>query len=171
MTRFFYYFAYGSNLLKERIRVQYTYRQIKGAEFERSGVLKNYELDFVANSTRWHGGLATIKEKSGAEVYGCVWRVPEEFADELDLQEKGYHRLSGGIHLHSYVNGGRFVNCLFAVCIECVNSVIECRTYQYSDSKAPSLPPSPHYKTVILAGAVENSLPASYVKSKLSYCA
>ncbi|KAE9416821.1 hypothetical protein Angca_004043 [Angiostrongylus cantonensis] len=140
MTRFFYYFAYGSNLLKERIRVQ-----IKGAEFERNGVLKNYELDFVANSTRWHGGLATIKEKWGAEVYGCVWRIPEEFADELDLQEKGYHRLT--------------------VRIECVNSVIECRTYQYSDSKAPSLPPSPHYKTVILAGAVENSLPASYVKS------
>ncbi|VDL79600.1 unnamed protein product [Nippostrongylus brasiliensis] len=93
MTKHFYYFAYGSNLLKERIQVQ---------------------------------------------VHGCVWRVPEEFASELDAQE--------------------------AVPIDCDGCMIECRTYQYSDSKASSQPPSPHYKTVIIAGAIENSLPSSYVK-------
>ncbi|ETN72041.1 hypothetical protein NECAME_19044, partial [Necator americanus] len=78
-------------------------------------------------------------------VQGCVWRVPEEFAEELDRQEAGYHRLS--------------------VPIECADCIVECRTYQYSDEKASSEPPSPHYKTVIIAGAVENSLPAAYIKS------
>ncbi|WKX95590.1 hypothetical protein Q1695_012222 [Nippostrongylus brasiliensis] len=143
MTKHFYYFAYGSNLLKERIQVQ-----IKGAEFECCGMLKHYVLDFVATSKRWHGGLATIKEKKGAEVHGCVWRVPEEFASELDAQEAGYHRLT--------------------VPIDCDGCMIECRTYQYSDSKASSQPPSPHYKTVIIAGAIENSLPSSYVKDLAS---
>ncbi|VDK52637.1 unnamed protein product, partial [Cylicostephanus goldi] len=134
MTRFFYYFAYGSNLLKERIRVQ-----IKGAEYECNGILKDYVVDFVSNGIRWHGALATIKYKQGSEVHGCVWRVPEDFADELDLQEARYHRLTVPIH--------------------CQDRVIDCRTYQFSDENAPSELPSPHYKTVILAGAEEHSLP------------
>ncbi|KJH45832.1 AIG2-like family protein [Dictyocaulus viviparus] len=140
MMNFFHYFAYGSNLLKERIQVQ-----IKGAEYVNNGVLKDYELDFVAYSKRWHGGLATIKKMPGSEVHGCVWYVPEEFAEELDRQETGYHRLT--------------------VSIQCDNGLMECRTYQYSDSKALSLAPSPHYKTVIVAGAVEHSLPSSYIKT------
>uniref|UniRef100_A0A1I7WW83 gamma-glutamylcyclotransferase n=1 Tax=Heterorhabditis bacteriophora TaxID=37862 RepID=A0A1I7WW83_HETBA len=92
MTNFFYYFAYGSNLLKDRIRVQ-----IKGAEYECNGVLNDFKLSFVHNSERWRGALATIKESGGSEmlfqVWGCVWRVPHEFALELDKQEIGYHRL------------------------------------------------------------------------------
>ncbi|KAK5982149.1 Cyclin N-terminal domain-containing protein [Trichostrongylus colubriformis] len=141
MTRFFYYFAYGSNLLKDRIRVQ-----IKGAEYECNGVLKNFKLEFVASPySRWRGGIATIKETPGAEVHGCVWRVPHEFAAELDLQESGYHRLS--------------------VPVECTNATIECRTYQYSNITATSAAPSPHYKTVIVAGAIEHSLPEFYIKS------
>lgn len=108
-------------------------------------MLKNYKLDFVASSKRWHGGLATIKEKHGAEVHGCVWRVPEEFADELDKQEAGYHRLT--------------------VPIECSDGLVECRTYQFSDTKASSQPPSPHYRTVILAGAIEHSLSPAYIKN------
>ncbi|EPB70909.1 hypothetical protein ANCCEY_09989 [Ancylostoma ceylanicum] len=123
--------------------------QIKGAEYECNGVLRNYKLDFVATSKRWHGGLATIKEKCGSVVHGCVWRVPEELAEELDRQEAGYHRLT--------------------VPIECSDCMIECRTYQYSDKKARSEPPSPHYKTVILAGAVENSLPSSYIKGLAAF--
>ncbi|PIO62510.1 hypothetical protein TELCIR_15930 [Teladorsagia circumcincta] len=78
------------------------------------------------------------------DVHGCVWRVPDEFAGELDLQESGYHRLN--------------------VPVQCADKIIECRTYQYSNSTAPPAPPSPHYKTVIVAGAIEHSLPESYIK-------
>uniref|UniRef100_A0A0N4WYQ4 gamma-glutamylcyclotransferase n=1 Tax=Haemonchus placei TaxID=6290 RepID=A0A0N4WYQ4_HAEPC len=108
--------------------------------------LKNFALNFVDSSYsyRWHGGIATITEKPGAEVYGCVWRIPDDFSEELDSQEIGYHRLT--------------------VPIECANKTIQCRTYQYSNKTAPPAPPSPHYKTVIIAGAIEHSLPESYIK-------
>jgi hypothetical protein len=42
-------------------------------------------------------------------------------------------------------------------------NTIECRTYQYSNDKRQRLPPSIHYKTVIVAGAVEHQLPGWYV--------
>ncbi|KAK6041592.1 hypothetical protein COOONC_20902 [Cooperia oncophora] len=94
--------------------------------------------------------LAHITTNSNcARVHGCVWRVPEEFAGELDLQESGYHRL--------------------IVPVECADALIECRTYQYSNTRASLAPPSPHYKTVIVAGAIEHSLPESYVKSTAMY--
>ncbi|KAK6021675.1 hypothetical protein OSTOST_12649 [Ostertagia ostertagi] len=154
MTKFFYYFAYGSNLLKERIRVQ-----IKRADMSATELLKILKLNCVAVSLVSRGGARpgicndhreTCEQriipttKGFFQVHGCVWRVPDEFAGELDLQESGYHRLN--------------------VPIQCADAIIECRTYQYSNINASPAPPSPHYKTVIVAGAIEHSLPESYVK-------
>ncbi|VDD85792.1 unnamed protein product [Enterobius vermicularis] len=137
-SHFFFYFAYGSNLLEERLHVQ-----IKDAVFECTGRLSNYKLCFYDDSSRWHGALASVEEVPGEEVWGCVWRVPNSFADELDLQENVYKRLQ--------------------VNIDVADSVISCRTYQYLlDSRKPALP-SPHYKHVIVSGAIEHSLPPSYV--------
>uniref|UniRef100_A0A915EFB7 Protein arginine N-methyltransferase domain-containing protein n=1 Tax=Ditylenchus dipsaci TaxID=166011 RepID=A0A915EFB7_9BILA len=52
-SNFFYYFAFGSNLLKERINVQ-----IKGAVFETVGVLKDFQLCFLTTHLdgveHWH---------------------------------------------------------------------------------------------------------------------
>uniref|UniRef100_A0A914D367 gamma-glutamylcyclotransferase n=1 Tax=Acrobeloides nanus TaxID=290746 RepID=A0A914D367_9BILA len=55
---FFYYFGYGSNLLKERIHVQ-----IKEAVFESTGVLSCHELTFYDSSRRWFGAIASIEPK------------------------------------------------------------------------------------------------------------
>ncbi|CAI4229681.1 unnamed protein product [Auanema sp. JU1783] len=137
--KYFYYFAYGSNLLKERIRVQN-----KGAEYVCNGTLNGFKLAFVHESQRWKGGLATILGDEKEQVCGCVWKVPLEYSPELDKQECGYHRLT--------------------VPVQCAESVIECRTYQFSDLDAELKKPSPHYKTVILAGAVEHGLPEPYIK-------
>jgi hypothetical protein len=41
------------------------------------------------------------------------------------------------------------------------SSQIDCRTYQYSNDKREKKPPSPHYKAVIVAGAIEHQLPGS----------
>ena len=57
--------------------------------------MPNYELAFFDYGSRWKGAPASIEEKEGSEVWGCVWRVPNSFAEELDDQEKGYHRLNG----------------------------------------------------------------------------
>lgn len=51
---FFWYFAFGSNLLRERIQVQ-----IDGARFEVNGHLPDYELRFVDFGMRWRGAPAT----------------------------------------------------------------------------------------------------------------
>ncbi|KAI6196734.1 hypothetical protein M3Y94_01144000 [Aphelenchoides besseyi] len=141
LTDFFFYFAFGSNLLTERIRVQ-----IKGAQLEECGVLKNYTLKFFDYGSRWKGAVASIEEQEDQEVHGCVWRVPNSFAAELDLQESGYHRLIVPVKLYSS------------------NETITCRTYQYSNPTRELKAPSPHYKHVIVEGAKEHELPDWYVQ-------
>ncbi|CAB3405584.1 unnamed protein product [Caenorhabditis bovis] len=140
MTKpFFYYFSFGSNLLGDRIR----YMQ-KGAEYFCNGKLDGYRLDFVHDSQRWKGALATILQDPSQHVWGCVWRIPNEFSDSLDEQEFGYHRLT--------------------VPIQTEHGIIDCRTYQFSDLTAESKKPSPHYKLVILEGAKEHKLPEDYIQ-------
>uniref|UniRef100_A0A914H8M4 gamma-glutamylcyclotransferase n=1 Tax=Globodera rostochiensis TaxID=31243 RepID=A0A914H8M4_GLORO len=148
----FYYFAYGSNLLKERIQVQ-----IKEAEFVAIGVLDNYELAFFDHYDRWHSAVATIEEKIGSSVWGCIWSVPNSFAQELDNQEYCYDkikvfvqpRLSTIGHFNSQLTG---------------SAPIECHTYQYSNPDRKQDLPSPQYKYVIVTGAEEHGLPAEYIE-------
>ncbi|TMS35291.1 hypothetical protein L596_002724 [Steinernema carpocapsae] len=137
----FHYFAFGSNLLDERIKVQ-----IKGAEFESTGFLDGYRLEFYDEGRRWRGAVASITEDPNSHVWGCVWRVPNSFAAELDKQESGYHRLNVTVKMSSD------------------NSTVVCRTYQYSNPERQPRPPSPHYKHVIVSGAVEHELPEHYVE-------
>lgn len=69
--------------------------QIKGAAFESTGILNDHELTFFDMGARWRGAVASIEPAKGSIVWGCVWRVPNSFAEELDRQESGYHRLAG----------------------------------------------------------------------------
>ncbi|VDN24981.1 unnamed protein product [Gongylonema pulchrum] len=132
----FYYFAYGSNLLDERMH-------IKNATFEKIGLLPGYRLEFFDYGRRWKGAVASIEQSEDDEVWGCIWRVPWSFSDELDLQEGGYHRL--------------------IVDVKAGNATVRCRTYQYSNPARQPGSPSPHYKQVIVSGAVEHHLPLDYI--------
>ncbi|GMT16455.1 hypothetical protein PFISCL1PPCAC_7752 [Pristionchus fissidentatus] len=134
----FNYFAYGSNLLKERIHVQ-----IAGAEFISAGRLPHYELIFAGFGERWQGAAASVREKKGDEVWGCVWRVPNSFAAELDLQEGWYDRRT--------------------VSVETAAGPVACRTYVMREADGNENKPSPHYKLVIVNGAIEHALPPAYV--------
>ncbi|GMS87161.1 hypothetical protein PENTCL1PPCAC_9336, partial [Pristionchus entomophagus] len=136
---YFNYFAYGSNLLKERIHVQIT-----GAQFVCTGRLSNYELFFAGFGERWKGAAASVRGKQGDEVWGCVWRVPNSFAAELDKQENWYDRKK--------------------VTIETKAGEIVCRTYQMRDADGNENAPSPHYKLVIVRGAIEHDLPQAYME-------
>ncbi|CAF99374.1 unnamed protein product, partial [Tetraodon nigroviridis] len=82
----FMYFAFGSNLLKERLAMANP-----SATFYTTGRLKDYELKFGLWAEQaehlWHGGVATIQFHPGAEVWGVIWTLSNENLASLDNQE------------------------------------------------------------------------------------
>uniref|UniRef100_A0A671LDE9 Gamma-glutamylcyclotransferase-like n=1 Tax=Sinocyclocheilus anshuiensis TaxID=1608454 RepID=A0A671LDE9_9TELE len=82
----FLYFAYGSNLLKERLQLKNP-----SATIYCVAKLKDYKLVFGNHkglaSQRWHGGVATIEHCPGDDVWGVVWRMNMSDLESLDRQE------------------------------------------------------------------------------------
>lgn len=76
----FLYFAYGSNLLEQRIH-------IKNPSAERAGIAKldNYRLDFNTYSNKWKGAVATITKKEGGHVWGALWTLNKEHMETLGV--------------------------------------------------------------------------------------
>ncbi|XP_055974307.1 gamma-glutamylcyclotransferase [Sorex fumeus] len=142
----FLYFAYGSNLLTERIHLRNP-----SAEFCCVARLQDYKLDFGNSqgktSETWHGGIATIFQSPGDEVWGVVWKLNKSNLSSLDEQEG--------------VKSGTYVVIKVTVHTQ-EGKEITCRSYQMRNYE--SAPPSPQYKQVICLGAKENGLPLEYQK-------
>lgn len=141
----FLYFAFGSNLLRERLQLKNP-----SAVFLCTGRLKDYRLNFglweEQVDTAWHGGVATIESYPGEEVWGVVWTLSKENLSTLDEQEG--------------VSEGEYTP--LEVSVETDQGVILCRTYQMNNFHA--CPPSPQYKQVVCLGAEQNRLPKEYLK-------
>ncbi|XP_033754271.1 gamma-glutamylcyclotransferase-like [Pecten maximus] len=142
----FMYFSYGSNLLKERLLLRNP-----TAVFQSIANLQDYKLAFEAiqdpKRSRWHGSVATIVEKSGANVWGAVWELDVKDLPNLDRQEGIYK----GFDVKVVSSEGQ---------------ELICRTYKLDKTGDPAFDsrPSPHYKDVILRGARELQLPDDYLK-------
>lgn len=105
----FLYFAYGSNLLKERLQlknpsamvhcvarlmVQSNIRRVSEPSHKPYtltaffSLFQDYRLVFGnykgLASDRWHGGVATIEHSPGDEVWGVVWRMSMSDLESLD---------------------------------------------------------------------------------------
>lgn len=107
----FLYFAYGSNLLKERLQLknpsaivhcvarlkvkstmqlwQYAVSLIMFNSILYTNLtLQDYKLVFGNHkglaSDRWHGGVATIEHSLGDEVWGVVWKMNISDLESLD---------------------------------------------------------------------------------------
>ncbi|XP_077362871.1 gamma-glutamylcyclotransferase-like [Festucalex cinctus] len=144
-TGTFAYFAFGSNMLKERVRLRNP-----SATFLDTGRLKDYQLDFGMwgkdAENNWHGAVATIRESPGSEVWGVIWTVSRDHLDSLDHQEG--------------VNEG--IYSPLEVRVESSNhGEVLCKTYQMNNFHAR--PTSPQYKYVVCWGAEQNGLPKDYV--------
>ncbi|KAK9526855.1 hypothetical protein VZT92_015532 [Zoarces viviparus] len=141
----FMYFAFGSNLLKERLQLANP-----TATFHTTGRLKDHELNFGLREkiehTIWHGGVATIASCPGADVWGVIWTLSNEDLPRLDKQEG--------------VNKG--IYSPLEVSVETDKGLLFCRTYQMMNFHA--CPPSPQYKQVVCLGAKQNGLPVEYLK-------
>ncbi|XP_076157298.1 gamma-glutamylcyclotransferase a [Alosa pseudoharengus] len=138
---YFMYFAFGSNLLKERLQLKNP-----SATFYSTGRLKDYVLRFglwgESVQGRWNGGVATIEENPGAEVWGVVWKLSKDNLASLDKQEEVYSPME--------------------VSVETDSGLLACRTYQMNNFSACL--PSPQYKQVLCLGAQQNGLPLEYLK-------
>ncbi|XP_076865987.1 gamma-glutamylcyclotransferase a [Brachyhypopomus gauderio] len=143
--RCFMYFAYGSNLLKERLRLNNP-----SAVSHCVGRLKGYGLHFglwgdnVVNN--WNGGVATIEESPDDVVWGVVWEMSTQDRTSLDKQEGVDQGLYSPLEVKVETEAGPLL----------------CRTYRMNHFR-PCLP-SPQYKEVVCLGAQQNGLPEEYLE-------
>lgn len=73
------YFAFGSNLCKERLSFS-----CPTAELKHVAKLEDYKLVFYGYSKRWHGAAASIESSVGAYCWGAVWSVSDDDLVALD---------------------------------------------------------------------------------------
>ncbi|XP_029445227.1 gamma-glutamylcyclotransferase [Rhinatrema bivittatum] len=142
----FFYFAYGSNLLRERIQLRN-----EAPDFCSTACLQDFKLAFGSpqgqTSSCWQGCSATIVPSPGDEVWGVVWQMNKNCLSTLDKQEG--------------------VECGLYVPIEIIvrtqkGQELACRSYEMKDTVCGL--PSPQYKRVICMGAKQNCLPTEYQK-------
>jgi len=140
-----FYFAYGSNMLVERITAP---TRVPTAVQKGIARLDGYRLTFGKLSIRSNGGRSgkgDIVEQPDGAVYGVLYEVPDfEALDRVEGVASGDYR---------------------RVMVR-VNSVelgeVEAAVY-VADRTADSLLPYHWYKGLVLAGAEQHGLPEEYV--------
>ncbi|XP_055339133.1 gamma-glutamylcyclotransferase-like [Paramacrobiotus metropolitanus] len=141
----FLYFAFGSNLLRERLHLS-----CPSATRLSPGRLFGYRLTFNYNSLRWRGHVATIREGDHDSLWGCIWIIDNEELEALHRQEGVHQGLYRPLSVDVTTPEGMTLPVL---------------TYQmtlpYEDNPLPSCV----YKKVMLHGARESSLPAEYIEN------
>uniref|UniRef100_A0A3P9NLK5 Gamma-glutamylcyclotransferase a n=1 Tax=Poecilia reticulata TaxID=8081 RepID=A0A3P9NLK5_POERE len=135
----FMYFAFGSNLLRERLQLKNP-----SASFSQDYKL-NFGLWEEHVETSWHGGVATIESCQGEEVWGVIWTLSNENLPTLDQEGVSHGEYSP-----------------LEVSVETEREAIRCRTYQMNNFHACL--PSPQYKQVVCMGAEQNGLPREYLE-------
>lgn len=151
----FYYFAYGSNLLKQRIQLKNP-----SAVFIGFGLLSEYSVKFVGYGSFWGGAVATIEPSQGDDVYGAVWTLDMSDISSLDSQE-AVPKMYTPTEVTVALSGDEIK---VRTCISCYSQSVPCRTYR-ANAVNHGLP-SPYYLDVILRGAIQCSIPSTYI-SKL----
>ncbi|PIO22798.1 hypothetical protein AB205_0094330, partial [Aquarana catesbeiana] len=98
-------------------------------------------------NTRWHGGVATVVESQGDEVWGVVWKLAISSLDSLDIQEE----VDGGVYQPIEIN------------VQTPDGELACRCYQMNQCVYGLT--SPQYKQVIYWGS--KCVDSNLYKSKL----
>lgn len=140
------YFAYGSNMLTERLRAR-----CKSATIRCTAAIDGYRLAFSKKS-RDGSGKATLSPCSdaGCRVFGAVFDLEASELPKLDEAEgagNGYDRIND-----------------FQVYVDGLLGPLNVITYiAASASIDPSLKPYDWYLKLIVAGARQHQLPPQYV--------
>ena len=136
----FLYFAYGSNLNHEQMRIR-----CKDSWYIKSAFLEGYKLSFCAASRDY--GVANIVKKKGSKVPGGIWEISESDEKELDIYE-GYPTL--------------YTKDSFNLNGEKVMFYIMKRRYSFK-------PPLRSYVDTISQGYVDCNLDIEYLRIRLTY--
>ncbi|KAA0190218.1 hypothetical protein HAZT_HAZT003784 [Hyalella azteca] len=163
----FLYFAFGSNLLTERIHINNP-----SATFVDVARLDGYKLEFNHFCKRWKGASATVNpinfDKSDARneteglagrndsamdhVWGVLWRLNQSDMPHLDEQE-GVQLDSAGEHV------GVYKPLLVDVLLRSTGETVQARAYRIIRPLERDRRPSKVYLDVICRGAEEHDLP------------
>ncbi|KAK9712665.1 hypothetical protein QE152_g24776 [Popillia japonica] len=153
MSKTFSYFAYGSNLLAKRLRLNNPSAVRNGI-----GKLEDYEIDFASFSPRWRGAIATITPKEGRVVWGSIWELDIEHLKTLDDQEGVHRGLYFGTDVDVVTEDGSRKRCRI------YKLAHKARFVKNIEELPEERRPSPAYLKVILLGAKESNLPENYVE-------
>jgi gamma-glutamylcyclotransferase (GGCT)/AIG2-like uncharacterized protein YtfP len=133
------YFAYGSNLDENQMKVRCPYYEKLGC-----GYIKDYELCFPKTSKKWEDmGVASIRSKQGSTVEGALYILNNEDLSKMDKFEGGYDR----IKVEVIVDG----------------NPIEAYTYMVSNNQYAYFKPSYKYINQIYEGAQVFKLSDTYI--------
>jgi gamma-glutamylcyclotransferase len=139
----FAYFAYGSNMLTERLR-----QRCPTAVPVGTARVTGYAIAFHKRSNRDASGKATLHPAPEAMVHGVLFAIDDADRDALDAAEgvgNGYARLDD-----------------FAVTRDGATRTVT--TYIATDSHIDAdLTPFDWYRALIVAGARQHALPTDYV--------
>lgn len=140
MGTHFLYFAYGSNMLTERLRARcLSARQVD------VGYMQNHALNFSKISND-KSGKATPIPKDGSKLYGVLFNIDTGELEKLDRAEgagNGYKRVSESVQIGSQ------------------EARAEAVTYVATKMDA-NLKPYDWYRNLVLAGAIQHGLPEQH---------
>ncbi len=131
------YFAYGSNMLHNRIS-----SRVPSAKF--IGIAKLINKQLVCNKKSNDGsGKANLIDKEGNVTWGVLFDIEEKEIRQLDKFEKDYKRISIKVYKED-------------------ETVVLAQTY-LSDKLTDDPRPYENYKSFIVEGACEHRLPEAYI--------
>ncbi|XP_015371972.1 PREDICTED: gamma-glutamylcyclotransferase-like isoform X2 [Diuraphis noxia] len=146
----FMYFAYGSNMLAQRIHIQNPTAVRIG-----TGKLNAFRLDFNTFSRFWDGCPSTVVPDPEEHVWGVLWRLNTSDLSSLDRQEGVDKKLYVPFEVNIVTPNG---DNILSRCYMLVNQPV----------KQIPLPlerrPSKAYLETILLGANESGLPFDYLQ-------
>jgi gamma-glutamylcyclotransferase len=150
MAERFLYFAYGSNMLTQRLT---TRGRAPSAQFQSTGFIKGYKLTFDKISNERKSGRRSGKcdmeatAEPAARVYGVLFSIASAEEPALDKKEgvgKGYEKAQ--------------ISVQTAVGVQTATAYIAT-----TDAKDATLLPYHWYREYVLQGAIEHGLPAEYI--------
>ena len=135
------YFAYGSNMLRERLVAR-----VSTARVVAVGVVRDFQLDFAKASVD-HSGKGDMVASPGGEVWGVLYEFDAEQKADLDTHE-GRHYQAREVVV-STPSGDETAWAYMAE----------------PQRRDPSMRPYDWYLALIIAGARQGGLPEAYIQA------